>query len=287
MKLGKTKYILVIPALALLLSLTLYPTLFAYFLAVHNVTVGTFRNPVFIGLENFIKIATRHDFWYSVGLTTLFAFVVTPIELVIGLFIALLLERELLGKRIIITLILTPLAVAPALMAIMMKLMFNEFVGLIPYLLNIFGLRYSFFKDFTSSFLTLIITDIVQWTPFVFIIIYSGLQSLPREPYEAAKIDGADGRNIFLYITLPLLKPLILIVAILRLMDAFKIFEYVHIMTGGGPGFSTTTTSVMIYRTGFIYGDFGLAAAATIFLFYISIIGATIGIRLLSKMRMI
>jgi multiple sugar transport system permease protein len=278
------KYLLIMPALILILVFTLYPTIFVYFLAIHDITVRTFRNPTFIGLENFIKIASNYEFWYAVGFTTLFASIVTPIEIILGLLISILLDRVPSGKRLIITLILTPLAIAPALMGIMMKLMFNEFIGLIPYLLNKIGLYYSFFKDFPSSFLTLIITDIVQWTPFVFIVIYSGIQALPREPYEAAIIDGADSKNIFRYITLPLLKPLLTIVLILRLLDAFKTFDIVHVMTGGGPGFSTTTISVMIYKIGFVYGNFGLAAAATILLFYLATISATIGLKLLAKM---
>ncbi|MEM2178685.1 MAG: sugar ABC transporter permease [Candidatus Methanomethylicaceae archaeon] len=271
------------PALVLLLVFTLYPTIFIYFLAVHDITVRTFRNPAFIGLENFIKVATNYEFWYALGFTTLFAFIVTPIEIAFGLLISLLLDRVLPGKRLIVTLILTPLAIAPALMGIMMKLMFNEFVGLIPYLLNKIGLHYSFFKDFPSSLLTLIITDVLQWTPFVFIVIYSGIQALPQEPYEAAIIDGADAKNIFRYITLPLLKPLLTVVLVLRLLDAFKTFDIIHVMTGGGPGFSTTTISVMIYKIGFIYGNFGLAAAATILLFYLATVGATIGLKLLAK----
>ena len=282
-----TKYLLIIPVLVLLFALTLYPTAFAYFLALHEITVQTFRNPIFVGLDNFIEISFNREFWYAIGFTTLFAFVVTPIEMGLGLLISLLLDRPLSGKRIIITLILTPLAIAPALFAVMMKLMLNEFVGLVPYILNSLGFHYSFFRDFPSSFLTLIITDIIQWTPFVFIIIYSGLQALPREPYEAALIDGAGSKEIFRYITIPLLKPLLLIVFVLRLMDAFKTFDTVYIMTGGGPGFSTTTASVMIYRASFIHGNFGLAAAATIFLLFITTAASTVGIRVLSKTGMV
>jgi len=283
----KIKYFLILPALAILLFLTLYPTIFAYYLSLHNITVRTFQNPKFVGIDNFLQVASNNQFWYSVGLTTLYSSIVTPIEIVIGLFLAILLNREMYGKRIIITLILAPLAIAPSLMAIMAKLMFNEFVGLVPYILRYFGTSFAFFRDFTSSFSILIVIDILQWTPFVFIIFYSGLQALPREPYEAALIDGADPRRVFRHITLPLLKPLILLVSVLRVMDAYKVFEYVHITTGGGPGFSTTSATLFVYRVGFIHGNFGLAAATTLFLFYIAIAGSTIGLRILRKVRII
>jgi multiple sugar transport system permease protein len=284
---NKIKYILVLPAIVTLLFLTLYPTIFAYYLSVHDITVRTFQNPKFVGIDNFLQVAINKQFWYSVGLTTLYASIVTPVEVVLGLFLAVLFNREIHCKRVIITLILAPLAVAPSLMAIMAKLMFNEFVGLVPYILRYFGISFSFFRDFNSSFSILITMDVLQWTPFVFIILYSGLQALPREPYEAALIDGADPRRIFRYITLPLLKPLILLVTVLRVMDAYKVFEYVHITTGGGPGFLTTSATLFVYRAGFIHGNFGLAAATTLFLFYITVAGATIGLRVLRRVRII
>jgi ABC-type sugar transport systems, permease components len=284
---GRIKYFLILPSLLPLLFLTLYPTIFAYYLSIHKITIRTFHNPEFTGVTNFINVAVNYQFWYSVGFTALYSAIVTPIEIALGLLLAILLNREIYGRRIIITLMLTPLAIAPSLMAIMMKLMFNEFVGLVPYILRYIGVNHNFFRDFNSSFITLIITDILQWTPFVFIIAYSGLQALPREPYEAALIDGADSKRIFRHITLPLLKPLLLLVSVLRFMDAYKLFEYVHIMTGGGPGFSTTTSTLFTYRVGFIHGDFGLAAATTLFLFYITMVSATIGLRILNKVRII
>lgn len=276
-------FLLISPMLLMLLAVTLFPTLYAYYLSLYDVTILTFENPPFVGLENFFRVAASSEFWYTLRFTALYAFIVTPVEMVLGFLLALLFDRAFKGKRLLLTLILTPLAVAPALFGIMIRLMLDQTSGSIPYILRLLGIRYYFFRDFTSSFTTLIFTDIVEWTPFVFIIIYAAMQALPQEPFEAGLIDGASKLQMIRYIMIPLLKPALVVVLIFRLMDAFKTFDTIYVMTGGGPGFSTTTVSIYIYKQGFLFGRFGQAAAATIFLFYLTIAAAMIGIWLLRR----
>ena len=275
--------LLIAPVIAILLGVTIYPILFAYYMSVHDMTILNFWEPTFIGINNFISILTNNDFWYSIRFSLLFMVVVTSIELILGLLMAVFLERPLKGKRILVSLILIPMAIAPALFGIMMKLMLNEFVGIVPFILKQFGITFSFFRDFYTAFMVLTWVDVIQWTPFVFIILYSAVHSLPSEPVDAALIDGASRWQIFRHITLPMLKKTILIVAIFRIMDSFRTFDTIYVMTGGGPGISTTTLSVHIFKLALIQGNFGLAAAATIVFLYLALGILSFGLKYLSR----
>ena len=279
------KYILVLPCLLLILFVTLFPTIYAYYLSLHRVTVETFYRPVFVGLENFRKAITNREMWYTLFFTALYMVTVTSCEALLGLGLALLFNRELKGSKILISLILAPMAVAPALFGIMIKLMLNPYSGIIPYILGRLGIRFSPLVNFSSAFLTLVVIDVIEWTPFVFIILYSALRALPSQPFEAALIDGASSWQMFKNITVPLLKPAILVALAFRLMDAFKSFDTIYVLTGGGPGIVTSTISIFIYKQAFLLGDFGYSSAVTIFLFYLSIALATLSTKLLYRPR--
>ena len=287
-KLGEDKYLkylLVLPALILIIFITLFPTLYAYYLSVHRVTVETFYHPIFVGLENFKKAVLSNEMWYTLTFTALYMATVTTCEALLGLGLALLFNREIKGNRIFISLILAPMAIAPALFGIMIKLMLNPYSGIIPYILSKMGIRFSPLVNFGSAFLTLAVIDIIEWTPFVFIILYSALRALPSQPFEAALIDGASSWQIFQNITIPLLKPALIVALVFRLMDAFKTFDTIYVLTGGGPGIITSTINIYIYKQAFLMGDFGYSSAVTIFLFYLSIGLATLLMKILYRPR--
>ena len=276
--------ILVLPATIILFSVTLFPTIFAYYMSVHRMTLQHFWNPPFVGLENYLRVFSLPDFWYSLRFSLLYTAVVTSVEMTLGLFLAIYFDRPLKGKRVLVSMIMLPMAIAPALFGILMKLMFNDVAGLIPYILkNFFGMEVGFFRDFNSAFLTLAFMDIIQWTPFVFIILYAAVQALPRAPIDAAIVDGASRWQLIRYIIIPLLKPTILIVAVFRVMDALKTFDTINVVTGGGPGNLTMTLSILVYKLAYTRGDFGLSAAATIIYFLIAVLAANIGIRFLKR----
>lgn len=268
---GATKYLYVAPALMLLLALTIYPTIFAYYLALHDVRVQTFFSPSFIGLDNLRYILGNDEFWYSLYFTASFAAVTCTLELIIGLLLALLVNRLDRWGGILVPLLITPLSIAPVVFAVMMRLIVNDSIGPLPLLLRLLGIEYSFLSGFWPSFTTLVITDVLQWTPFVFIIIYAGLRSLPNEITEASQIDGASYWNSVIYIVIPMIRNLIAITFIFRIMDAVKTFDIIHIITAGGPGASTTSLTLFTYKRAMIYGNFGLASATTIVLFYLLI----------------
>jgi multiple sugar transport system permease protein len=275
--------ILVMPMLLTIISITLFPLIFSYYMSVHNMTVLNFWNPIFVGVDNFVKALSSSDFRASVRFSVLYMLVTASAELLLGLFLSLFLERTMKGKRLVVSLILIPMAIAPALFGIMIKLMLNEFIGLIPYLLRQIGIRMHFFSDFPIVFTVLVVTDMIQWTPFVFIILYAALHSLPREPIEAAYIDGASGWQVIRYVKIPMLWKIIALVTVFRVMDALRTFDTIYVLTGGGPGISTTTVSINIFKVALIRGDFGLAAASTVIFFYLSMVVLSFGLRTLRR----
>ena len=217
------------------------------------------------GLENFRTILTAPDFWSALRFTILFALVVTIVEGLLGFGLALIFDRKFPGKRTLFSMVLIPIMIAPSLMAVMYRLILNENIGVIPGILQKFGLDISIF-DQRYVFFTLVALDAIQYTSFAFLLVYAALQNIPQEIYESAAIDGARYRQVIWRITLPILKPALAIIAMLRLIDSFRTFDTIYILTGGGPGISTQTIGIYIYKTAFITGDFGLASAASVVL---------------------
>jgi len=215
------------------------------------------------GLDNFRTILAASDFWLALRFTILFAIVVTIVEGLLGFALALVFDRKFPGKRTLFSMVLIPIMIAPSLMAVMYRLILNENIGIIPGFLQKFGLDISIF-DKRYVFFTLVALDAIQYTSFAFLLVYAALQNIPQQIYESAAIDGARYRQVIWRITLPILKPALAIIAMLRLIDSFRTFDTIYILTGGGPGTSTQTIGIYIYKTAFITGDFGLASAASV-----------------------
>ena len=158
--------------------------------------------------------------------------------------------------------LLVPIMIAPALLGVMFRLLLNGDIGLIPALLDKIGLQVSLFAP-GSVVPLLVVLDVLQWTPFTFLIIYAGLQSFPTDLLEAAQIDGAGRLRTLVSVLIPIMKPVIFAAVFLRLIDAIRTFDVIYVLTAGGPGTKTTTLSIFIYKTAFESGGFGLAAAAS------------------------
>ena len=257
-------WILSAPLLILLAGLLVWPVYLGIQTSMTHDVLSEFETyPV--GLENFRNILTEPNFWGSIRFTLIFALTATIIELILGFSLALLFDRVFPGKRVLFSLMLVPIMIAPSLMAVMFRLILNENIGVIPGILEKLGLTYSIF-DQNNVFTSLIILDVVEFTAFTFLLSYSALQNMPQEIYEAAAIDGASSRQTLWRVTLPMLKPALAIVFLLRILDSIRTFDSIYILTGGGPGTTTQTVGIYIYKTAFIYGDFGLAASAAILL---------------------
>jgi multiple sugar transport system permease protein len=172
-------------------------------------------------------------------------------------------DRAFPGKRALFSVILVPIMTAPALMGVAFELMLNRDIGVVPYFLSQLGLHVSLFSPKAVEPMLMGI-DVLQWTPFVFLVVYSGLQTIPIELYEAAEVDGASYWRSVQTVVFPLLRPIILIGIFIRAINAFRTFDVIYVLTGGGPGTLTTTASIYVYKQAFSSGEFGEAAAASL-----------------------
>ena len=255
--------VLLAPVVLLVLSTAVFPGLYAYYMSVHEVYLEAYSEGRFTGLSNFARVLRDPDFFRAALFSLRFALLATAVELALGVLLALLFYPEFRGKRVAISLVLLPLMVSPALIGIMFRLMLNEFVGVVTYYVERMGIPFQPLAP-RYVFWTLLTVDIVQWMPFTFLLAYAALQALPGELVEAGQVDGATGWQLFRHIMLPWIAPLLLIAALLRSIDAFKTFDMIHVLTGGGPGTLTTTLSIYIYKMAFLTGDLGRANAASV-----------------------
>ena len=227
----------------------------------------------FIGFENHrALIGGDGKFYTAFWHTCLFVIVVVPIEFCGGLAIALWINREFRGRRLILTLIMIPTVIAPIVVGLIWQLFFLPTFGLFTQALNDFGLfrDTGVFSSPESALAVLMLIDIWEWTPFVMLILLAGLTAMPKAPIEAATLDGATRRQILWYVQIPLLRPLIVVALLLRSIDASKIFDTVFVLTGGGPGDSTEMITTFAYRTSFMTWNLGYGAAICLVLAFVS-----------------
>jgi multiple sugar transport system permease protein len=266
------KWLLLVPTIALLLVLTIYPLVFAVIASLHSINIRT-GEQFFVGLRNFGEIFTDKLFWNALKNTAIYTGVGVTVEFCIGMALALLLNSRLRGRNIFRATLLTPMMLPPIVVAVIFKIIYIPEFGVINYLLGLIGIRGIIWEASVKTALpSLILVDIWEWTPFMFLILLAGLQAIPTDPYEAALVDGASYIQIFRLITIPLLTPAILIALLLRLMDTLRIFDQVFIMTGGGPANATETMSLYIYRHGFRFSNIGYATAMSFIMLIITVV---------------
>ncbi len=222
----------------------------------------------FTGISNFIRALSDARFINALANTVTYTVIVVSIEFFLGLLLAYLMLEEFVGKKAILSLIIYPLMLPPVIVASVFYLMFQPYGPVnnvfLRAVLGEDALRITWFLNPRLAFTALIIADIWQWTPFIFLILYSALSAVPRRLVEAAQVLGASSFTIFWRIRLPLIKPLIIVAIVLRALEAFKMFDYAYLMTGGGPGISTETISLYIYRVSVLYTDISYAAAMSL-----------------------
>lgn len=280
-------WILIAPTVLFILALGIYP-------AIYGVTVSlksySLTSPPetrhFIGAANYSRLLFGSDiyFWDSMRVTFIYTFAVVVLELVIGFALAMLLSKDLVGKNVARSLLLLPLGVSAVIVGMIWRLMYNQSYGVINHMLASVGLpEVPWLSSSFSALPAVILADVWQWTPFVFLIILSGIVGLPKSPYEAAAIDGASGWMVFRRVTLPLLKPVILVAVLLRGIDAFKTFDQIFVLTQGGPGTSTEIISLYGYKMGFKFFNMGQAAALAWIMLVILVLGATAFMRVINR----
>ncbi len=257
-----------LPAVIALIVLILLPMLANFVIALHDWFIG--RDPTFIGLQNFTDAFADRRFYNGIRNTLLFTGVAVPVQLVLGMAIAVLFSREMPAKGLIRTIILLPMVATPVAIALIWALMFNPSLGVLNHFLESLGLARSLWvADSNLALPSLIMVDVWQWTPMVSLILIAALQGVPSEHYEAARIDGANGWQAFWHVTLPAVRGAVVVALILRCIDALKTFDIIYVITGGGPGTATETLNVYAFRTGFEFFRAGYAATLLIFLMFL------------------
>ncbi|MEH1885773.1 MULTISPECIES: carbohydrate ABC transporter permease [unclassified Nostoc] len=284
----RTAWILLTPALLLLLFVFAYPILRAFWLSVFTRNLGTELQPVFSGLDNYMRMAGDGRFWQSFSATAVFTTASVLSELLLGLLIALVLNQAFFGRGIVRTIAILPWALPTALIGLAWSWIFNDQFGVVNDILRRLGLiktGINWLGDPTLAMSAAIFADVWKTTPFISILLLAGLQSIPADLYEAYSVDGANPWQSFRNITLPLLLPQILIAVLFRFAQAFGIFDLIAVMTGGGPGGATEVVSLYIYSTVMRYLDFGYGAALVVVTFLILIAAVAIASFLLNKSR--
>ena len=261
---NSTGYYFLLPSIIILGFTSVYPAIYSFILSFYNWNWGTQQD--FVGLSNYLFLLGDKEFWIVIKNTFLFAFFACSIEVTLGILLAIYIDRISFGSGIIRSILLIPLMISGIVVSLMSKMMLNKLFGVIPYLMKQIGFSSGFYGTKDSAMWTLIGVDAWWQTAFVFIIILAGLQSIPKEPIEAARIDGVSEWGITKYIRLPMIRSLIFLVILFRSIDTLKIFDLVWGATGGGPGLSTEVVQTYAYRTA--YGFLQMSKAMTVIVIF-------------------
>ena len=259
------KWLFPLPAALFIILMMAFPVVYTIWVSLTDWSMTSSGSAQFVGLKNYIALFSDPRFFNSVKLTLYFTILAVGVETVLGVGIALILNREFKGKNLAKGLLLLPMVATPVASGLAWTLFYEPTIGLGNYALQLLGLPASkWLASNTSVIPALAIVDIWEWTPMVTLIVLAGLAALPHDPYEAAMVDGANNWQVFRYITLPLLSPTILVAVVLRGIDAFKTFDIIYTMTAGGPGFASETLNIYAYNLGFGYFKFGAASSALV-----------------------
>lgn len=261
-----TAFLMVSPAIVFTLAMIMFPIGYAIFLSLTKWVPGSSATQ-FVGLSNFRRMLGDHVFWSSFRVTMILFVACLFLETIIGIYLGILLSKDLPGQKVIQAVILIPSIIASVAIGMMWIQILDPTLGFANYLLRIFGIKPLAWLGNPNTVLpSLIIIDVWQWSPFMALIITGGMRALPSEPFEAALIDGANKWQIFRFVTLPLLRPVIMVAILLRSVDLVRFFDTVYIMTQGGPNNASTTLNVYSYLQGFNYMDMSYGSAIMLFL---------------------
>ena len=250
------------PSLALLFTVILFPVFWALFTSVHDYTLIAPNFDNFTGAANYVEAVNTAEFRHSLVLTAMFVAGVVAIEFVIGFIVALMLNSVERFKPIYYGILLCPLLMNPVIVGLIWRMFLHPSLGIVNYLLSVAGVEpVNWLGSTKVAIWTIIMVDIWHQVSFMIVLLLAGLSALPKEPYEAARVDGAGTIRAFLHITLPLMGPVIMVTLLIRLIFAVKTYDLVYIMTRGGPGTSTDFISYFIYRTAFVSLNIGEASA--------------------------
>jgi multiple sugar transport system permease protein len=280
----KHKYFFLFPGLFVLIGILIFPIIFVVRLSLSG---WNSYNPGldFIGLENYIRLFTDDPrFWESFFRLSFLSVTTVILQYVIGFALAHMVWKDIKFKRFFRVLFLIPMMTTPVIMTVIWRTFFHESLGPVNDILSNFGFSPKWLTDPVIAKFTVIIVEVWQWTPFMFLLLLAGLLSLPKEPFLAAAIDGASPVRKFIYVTFPLMAPISIGAIIIRLIEASKIMDTVYVLTSGGPGTSTETSSFYIFIKGLREFQMGYAASMSFTYLIIMIISLTIIAKVLTKL---
>jgi multiple sugar transport system permease protein len=263
-------YLFILPVLVLAVGFILVPVVGALTTSLsRDVSFLPLR---FAGLDNYARLAADPHFWQSVRFTLFFVGVSVAAELVLGMILALVLDASLPGRGFLHVAVLIPWAIPIAVSARMWELIFNFDYGVVNFVVLKLGLMSAapnWLGSEAGAFGAIVISDVWKTTPFMAIILLAGLAAIPQDIYKQAMVDGATLRQRFFHITLPLLRPVLLVALLFRTIDAVRIFDLIYVLTGGGPGGGTTSLSLYAFKY-YTSGDFGYASAISLVVFLVA-----------------
>ena len=244
------------------------PLVYAFYLSLTDFSLTQQGVAQIVGVDNYVKSLSNGGLWDAIATTTSYVLIAVTLETILGLLIALSLQKQKWARYITRAMLLAPMFITPIAVGLTFRFLLNDQLGAIPFLLKSLGLNYDFLGSGKALF-TLALIDVWQWTPFMVLLLLAGLESIPKQPLEAARVDGAGALYIFRRITLPLLTPVLSVAILLRSLDALKVFEYVYATTRGGPGTETETIQYFTYQTGIQFFRLGEASSMAFILLII------------------
>lgn len=259
-----------LPAILFIGMMMVFPILYTLYLSFTNWNLTSGADPSFVGLDSYLRVFSEPRFLHAIGRTFTFTLSAVVIEVVLGVAIALILNRAFVGKGFAKLLLLLPLVATPVAVGIVFNLFYDPTIGLLNFALNALGLPQGrWISNEKTVIASLVLVDVWQWTPMITLIVLAGLAGLPEEPVEAARVDGASEWQILRYVTIPMVMPVILTAMILRLIDALKTFDIIFAMTGGGPGYASETLNIMGFKYSFEYFRMGQSSVILVALFLV------------------
>ena len=277
------RYLFPLPALIFVVVLMVFPVCYTFFLSFTDWSLTSGKPLNIVAIKSYIDVLKEPRFLDALGRTFYFTFGAVFFEMIVGVVLALILNRSFVGKGVVKTLLLLPLVATPVAIGIVWNLFYDPTIGILNYVLSVLKLPQSGWVSESKSVMpSLILVDIWQWTPMITIIVLAGLAGLSSEPYESAKVDGANARQVLFRITLPMLMPTILTAVILRAIDALKTYDIIYAMTGGGPGYASENLNILAFKYSFEYFRMGQSAVMLVFLFIV-VMGFSLGVMRLRR----
>ncbi len=280
-------WICITPIILFLIVISVIPFVIALIDSLRQINLSAFVDRgQFVGLANFMAaLGGDTEIFHAAIITTLFVVLVVPIEFVLGLALALVLNREFFARRMWVTIFLLPTMMAPVAVGMIWKFLFLPNFGLLSFYLKSVGLFAAkpIFSGQMTAYLGIMAVDIWEWTPFMMLFMLAGLFTMPQEPIEAAEIDGASRWQVFWHIQLPFLRPMIILAIMFRAIDASKIFDIIFVLTRGGPGQATEMISVYAYRVSFLRWDLGTGTAICLLFAFFSVLIAAVFYKIVTR----